>query len=536
MSKSIFHKTGQILLKPFRDHFLFLFSFFFLATSPYFLWYRISMRIIDSYIIYLIAHSFVYSYLVTLFISLIKPTSVRKAVQIIVLILTAIIFAVNFYCIFQLISRLDADIITLMLGTDVNEAKEFASVLVPKWIIFSVLGFYFFFIALWQISKRHQLNLGKKASKVAMGALGISIALATYNWKAWQDGPLKLFVEIASLEDYDDLQSHYTHPKITLADDVQLPSHVVLIIGESFARSHSSLYDYDKPTNPILSTYQDSLLLFTYKNIDSPAPTTANSIQLMLSTYSKADKSSGNSKKWYEYTTIIEMMQDCGYHCYWLSNQARINKHNGIARIFAEACNTQWFSGSENHDYILIDSAYQLTNQPQHTENQFIIYHLVGSHFDYSKRYPKEFAKFSENDYLSEPLDHRGILASYDNSILYNDYVVSRIMKLYNDKDAIVVYVPDHGQVMYRDPNSPGHFAHGKMDDKMSYELGIEIPFMIYASKKYQEKHPEIMQRIRASQAQNKPWNTDDLPYLLMDLIGVKDVGGKSVRLKSILN
>ena len=535
MSNSFLKKTGVILLSPFRYHFIFLLSFFFLATSPYFLWYRISMRIIDFYIIYLIAHSFVYSYIVTLLISLIQPSGIRKAVQTIVIVLTAIIFAVNFYCIFQLISRIDADIITLILGTDVNEAKEFASILVPKWIIFSVLGFYLFFIALWQISKRHQLNLGRRTSMIAMGALGISIALATYNWEAWRDGPIKLFVEMASLDDYDDLQSHYTHPKITFVDEVQLPSHVVLIIGESFARSHSSLYNYNKLTNPILSSYRDSLLVFTFNNIDAPAPTTSNSIQLMLSIYSKADKSSGNSKKWYEYTSIIEIMQDCGYYCSWLSNQPRINKHNSIARIFADACDKQWFSESNNYDYILIDSTRLLTNHTQHPEKQFIVYHLDGSHFNYSDRYPKEFARFSENDYLSEPLDHRRILASYDNSILYNDYVVSEIMKLYNDKDAIVIYVPDHGQVMYRDPNSPEHFAHGKKDDKTSFALGVEIPFMIYASKCYQQKHPEIIQRIKASQAQSKPWNSDDLPYLIMDLIGVKDIGGETVRPKSIL-
>ena len=49
-------------------------------------------------------------------------------------------------------------------------------------------------------------------------------------------------------------------------------------------------------------------------------------------------------------------------------------------------------------------------------------------------------------------------------------------------------------------------------------------------------KIQEIMQRIKAGYSQTKFWNSDDLPYLIMDLIGVKDVDGENVRIKSILN
>ena len=87
---------------------------------------------------------------------------------------------------------------------------------------------------------------------------------------------------------------------------------------------------------------------------------------------------------------------------------------------------------------------------------------MMGSHFDYAMRYPKEFAHFSEKDYASQPQDHRATLAAYDNSILYNDYVVAQIINLFKDRDAVVIYLPDHGQVIYRDPKSPNYFSHGK--------------------------------------------------------------------------
>ena len=73
----------------------------------------------------------------------------------------------------------------------------------------------------------------------------------------------------------------------------------MIIIGESFARCHSSLYGYDKETNPRLTALRDSSLLFTLDSIDSPAPTTAESIRLMLSTDNQTDEESPNAKKWY---------------------------------------------------------------------------------------------------------------------------------------------------------------------------------------------------------------------------------------------
>lgn len=543
MLKTLCQKLGNILLKPFREHFLFLIVFFFLFTSPYFFWHPMHVQGFNIYILYLAIHCLVISYLVTLLVSVIKPDVARKIVQGVLIALAAILFAVNFYCNYVLDFLFDSDIAMLILGTDVHETKEFASALLPTWIILAVLGIYLLFIILWWISKRHRLNLGKKTSWVALGLILICALLSIRNWRAWEDGPLKLFEELSNIESSDDLQSHYTHPAITIADEAQRPANVVLIIGESFARVHSSLYGYDKATNPQLGAYRDSSMLFTLDDIDAPAPTTAQSLRFMLSAYAQEDDTSSNEKKWFEYTTLIELMQECGFDCYWFSNQARGNKHNSTARAFAEACDRHWFlqqEGSDRYnimpDKVLVDSSYQFVNQLNSQERHFIIYHMMGSHYDFAMRYPKEFAKFTENDYLTEPQSHRSILASYDNSILYNDYIVSQIINLYRDKEAIVIYIPDHGQVMYRDPKDPDYYAHGKMNDKVRYALGVEVPFMIYASPSYQEKYPEVMQRIKYRQEHPKAWNSDDLPYLIMDLIGVTAIDGEDVSAKSVLN
>ena len=542
MSKKFFNKIEDILMMPFRKHFLFLISFFFLATGPFFLWQFFYQHLpINGF--FLTVHCFIISYVVTLLVGLIKPDVVRKVVQYILMAISAISFAINFYCIFELGYLLDADLAMLMLGTDLNETREFASVMLPKWMIPTVLGIFLVFIALWRLSQRHNMNLGKKASWVAMAGLCLCIAINVRAWPVWEEGPIHRMYEMTQYEVTEDLTPYYTHPRITFIDDAQLPSDVVLIIGESFARCHSSLYGYDKETNPELKALRDSAMLFTFDSIDSPAPTTAESIRLMLSTYSQADdESPSGDKKWFEYTTIIELMQDCGYDSYWFGNQARGSKKNGATRVFAEACRQQKFlqhEGADRYnvttDMVLVDSSLQYIRQAKPGERHFIIYHMMGSHFDYAMRYPQEFAHFSEKDYASQPQGHRATLASYDNSILYNDHVVSQIMNLYRDKDAVVIYVPDHGQVMYRNPQRPDYFSHGNKKSALSYALGVEIPLFIYASPMYQERHPAIMERIRSHASTPTTWNSDDLPYLIMDLIGARQVGQEDIQSQSLL-
>lgn len=542
MKKASFNKLLEILLRPFTKHFLFLIAFFVLATSPSIL-LNIEFQGFALNTIFVIAHCFVLSYLVTILISLIKPDIVRKVIQGILMVVSAIYFAVNFYCLYGLGYILDNDIVMLILGSDFNEAREFASVMLPKWIIVSILGILLVFIALAVLSRKHRLNLGKKASRLALVGTGLCVAVNASTWDVWGEGPIHYISSLMKYEQAEDLTAYYTHPKLTIQDESQLPCNVVLIIGESFARSHSSLYGYDKVTNPHLSALRDSSLLFTFDSIDAPAPTTAESMRFMLSAFSKADDKPSNDKRWFEYTTIIELIQDCGYDCYWFGNQARGSKNNSANRVFAEACQHQKFlqqEGSEhfnvNLDIVLVDSSSQYVHNIKPQEHHFIIYHMMGSHFDFSMRYPKEFARFKEADYADQPADHRSTLAAFDNSIFYNDYVVDRIMSLYKDKEAIVIYLPDHGQVMYRNPQKSWYFAHGNPQDPVSYALGVEIPFFIYASPLYQQKHPETMERIKNRQAHPKAWNADDLPYFIMDLIGVTAINGQDTRDKSVLN
>ena len=533
----------ELFSKPFKEHLLFMVALFVFIASPCVL---LQIRLGNNYYsLFLAIHCFLLSYLLTLFVSLTRPRFIRKIIQALLILVSIVYFGINLYSLNELDGLIDEDYLMLAINTNPNEAVEFLMTSLPIRILIRMIGILGAFIVLWCLSFHYNLNLGKKSSQLAICFCVICLAINIRNWVIWRDGPVNHISELlCSTRDYElpnDLKFNQTNPKISIYDNsTDLPANVVLIIGESFARYHSSLYGYDKLTNPCLSSLRDKSMLFLFDSIDAPASTTSISLKFMLSEYSKNDKDL--PKKWYEYTTIIEMMNRCGYESYWVSNQARAGKYNYIGRFFAESCDRCWFlqenTGLYNnkaYDSVLVDSTSIFINDISDDKHHFIVYHMLGSHFEYSRRYPEEFAQFSENDYMNNPnQDQREIIASYDNSILYNDYVVDQIIKLYRNTESIILYVPDHGEDLFY--SSPDYHFHGKTNNPASYAYGVKIPFMIYASQKFQDKYPATINRIM--NRQNNPifWDCDDLPYLIMDLIGAKNVNGKNVREKSILS
>lgn len=79
------------------------------------------------------------------------------------------------------------------------------------------------------------------------------------------------------------------------------------------------------------------------------------------------------------------------------------------------------------------------------------IFHFLGLHVDFSQRYLRNYSTFSSKDYSRTDIseEDKQILADYDNAIVYNDFVIDSIIKLYENKDAVIIFVPDHGERVF---------------------------------------------------------------------------------------
>ena len=112
------------------------------------------------------------------------------------------------------------------------------------------------------------------------------------------------------------------------------------------------------------------------------------------------------------------------------------------------------------------------------------------------------------------------MLSYYDNATLYNDSIVAQIVKRYSKKNAIVIYMPDHGEECYEDNRGFICRNHSSAIDWPLAHYEFEIPFWIYCSQKYISTHRDIYRQIR--KARNKRYMTDALPHLLLYLAGIE--------------
>ncbi len=101
----------------------------------------------------------------------------------------------------------------------------------------------------------------------------------------------------------------------------------------------------------------------------------------------------------------------------------------------------------------------------EHTKPALTIFHLMGMHVNYRVRCPNSKKQWKAEDYPNDS-DMRKknikVMADYDNAVWYNDSVVNQIIERFKGDEAIIVYLPDHGEEVF----GPGarHFF-GRMHD-----------------------------------------------------------------------
>lgn len=299
-----------------------------------------------------------------------------------------------------------------------------------------------------------------------------------------------------------------------------LSPHIVVIIGESYNRYHSTLYGYDKDTTPLQCKRWDKGEMVLFTDMISSWNTTCESFKNMFST-----QYVGQDGTWASAPPFPLLFKKAGYHTTFLSNQYVVEKV-GFSDFIEDAffnnpqTSSKMFDSRNNaiHDYdrsLLEDYARLGIEKYPYTLD---IFHFLGLHADFSMRYPASFARFSANDYDRKDLsvESKQIIADYDNAILYNDFVIDCILRLYDNKDAIVIFVPDHGERVFDNSTEWGrNLTWNKNDIRQQFE----IPFWIWTSSKYRINHQKVW--IDIQKASNKRGMTDTLAQMLLHIAGI---------------
>ena len=322
--------------------------------------------------------------------------------------------------------------------------------------------------------------------------------------------------------------------------DVKSPN-IVLIIGESFNKRHAQLYGYDKKNMPNQVRLEKTGLLTKVDDAISPWNLTSFFFKHLMTTYCV-----GDTAEWCDYPLFCQLFRKAGYKVTFLTNQflpkakEAVYDFSGGFFINNEKLSAEQFDVRNDKLHVFDEGLLQDWDNLNGNGNvngnsslpfgggsgrgaSLTIFHLMGQHVSYRIRCPNSKKRWGADCYPNDmdmPAKRRKIMADYDNAVWYNDSVVNQIIERFKKEDAIIIYMPDHGEEVF----GPGarHFC-GRMHDavitKRLADEEFRIPMWIYCTPKYRKNHPEVFKAIK--RAKGKKYMTDATSHLLLGLAGI---------------
>lgn len=459
---------------PFKQGLSFFLTIWLLASgADVFFWALHGNPVFGAY---MGIHGFIECYLIT-FIAGLLPVGALRFFKPVLLILGYVNLIADALVHNIMHFSFTADMVAIILGSNVREASEF----LPMYFTPGVIGFISCVIIISLLVLIFVPKL-KFLTKKVISWIGFAVLLAgtaviivrkSNNWEGLFLNKIMLFINYDSPVD---LKQYSSLPSVSI--NGEQPENIVLIIGESLSKSHCSIYGYPKPTQPLLQFMLDDSLIVAFPNVEAAWPNTVESFKSMMSTY----KPGNPAEDWYSTDIFLtDAMKAAGYSTYWISNQSSVGLYDNIVAKFAQLADTTIWTGTKgmgigkhDPDGLVVPVVRSIASA---SRKKFIVVHLMGSHEGFSSRYPSEYAHFKAADYSDRPDNQRQLLAEYDNSILYNDYVVSSLIDLFNPETDVVIYLPDHGLDVFESDSE--YAGHARVKNEESFKEGISIPFIM---------------------------------------------------------
>lgn len=265
----------------------------------------------------------------------------------------------------------------------------------------------------------------------------------------------------------------------------------VLIIGETSRRNNWQLNGYSRKTNPLLSQQKN---LVNLNNMLSISSATRSSIPMILTRKSENQVYNYNFPE----KSIISAFKEVGFKTYWLSTQQQFGNFDTSTSVYAKEADQVIFLNKANYtdageyDDVIIPIFNKIINQNEN--KQFIIIHTLGSHYNYKHRYPDNFNLYkpslnSLDKYSLQSKEYKqNLVNSYDNSILFTDYVLNELIEALKKKDDIesfLLYSSDHGEDLFDEECEKS--GHG-LETKNNFEIASFIWYSNIFSANHSQK------------------------------------------------
>ncbi|OJT49634.1 phosphoethanolamine transferase CptA [Pseudomonas moraviensis] len=465
---------------------------------------------------------------------LLFPKQTRVLAAIIGVVLWACSMAsLGYFFIYQ--QEFSQSVIFIMFESNVSEAGEYMTQYFAWWMIPAFLAHTAFAYFLWTRLRPVYMPRGRAlvaATAIVIAVAGYPLIKQTMRMGNFAEGFEKFETRIEPavpwqmavayhryLETLGDMQgmldSASKIPPLKNLKDASAgqPATLVLVIGESTNRQRMSLYGYPRNTTPELDKLKDQLAIFD--NVITPRPYTIEALQQVLTF---ADEQ--NPDLYLSTPSLVSVMKQAGYKTFWITNQQTMTKRNTMLTTFSEQADEQVYlnnnrnQNSAQYDGDVIEPFNKALADA--APRKLIVVHLLGTHMSYQYRYPPTFDKFKDRQGVPAGVrdDQVPTYNSYDNAVLYNDFVVSSLIKDYakTDPNGFLLYLSDHGEDVF---DSAGHGTLGRNENKPTAPM-YTIPFMAWASPKWKKNHDWNF-----AGDLSRPYSSSQLIHTWADLAGL---------------
>ena len=281
------------------------------------------------------------------------------------------------------------------------------------------------------------------------------------------------------------------------------PHTIIMVIGESACRDYMSAFQPDQPwqTTPWESDMRrgtGSGFIF-FPNAYSCAMQTVPSLERVLT-----ERNQYNGLSFADSCSVVDIARAAGYRVSWYSNQSYIGINDTSVTLVAQTADTAKWVKKEGGAQQFDESLLSFLDEIKPEDNNFVVLHLKGSHFNYENRYPAAYA--AEHGLRTDG----GDVECYRNSIHYTDTLLHRVFDYARERLNLhaMVYFSDHGGIpdMRRSPRFLGF--------KM-----VRIPLWAYLADDYRKCHPQVAEALETNRQR---YFTNDLVYELM--CGIFDI------------
>jgi glucan phosphoethanolaminetransferase (alkaline phosphatase superfamily) len=303
----------------------------------------------------------------------------------------------------------------------------------------------------------------------------------------------------------------------------------ILIVGESARRDSWSVYGYSRETTPYLDRLKRDKEAIFLDHAMSDANLTILAVPIMLTGMTPQEAARARGVR----GNLLDLAKEGGYETNWLVNQdVGISTSMGIVADHLEY-------PPDFHESTFSRSALDETLLPGYRRGvdqagrpRFIGMHVMGSHWEYYRRYPRAFQQFGSAQRIatltSASTDRSmvGDLAdAYDNSVLYTDWFLQQVIEAARRLrvPVTVTFVPDHGEASpYLDAGAAGHGG------ARYVAAEFQIPAFVWTNAAYRSAHPEKVAALEANAS--KEIRTHDVFYTVADLMGINWSGADPAR------